>query len=197
MEEQSGREFALANPPAGAQDATLQERRLSPEIPFNPYSRLQHFQRPTPSHVSPNEPRASRCSDEHVAERGRSGLTIPETTTLRVVARQRDRASARRPQKRRGGLLGRRTEVPRRESMYCGHTRPRPWTTNARSNAPATAQSAGALVGLKSKKSGSTGRGPADPLAVVGCLRSIVALGGWGARKPSSRKPILRGKSSK
>src|SRR5271157_4175187 len=84
MEEQSSREFASADPAAGAQDATLQERWLSPEIPFNPCSRLQHFQRPTPSHVSPNEPRASRCGDDHMADRGRSGLTIPETPTLRV-----------------------------------------------------------------------------------------------------------------
>ena len=84
MEEQSGREFASADAAAGAQDATLQERRLSPEIPFNPCSRLQHFQRPTPSHVSPDETRASRCGDEHVADRGRSGLIIPQTPTLRA-----------------------------------------------------------------------------------------------------------------
>src|SRR5208282_3830266 len=45
MEEQSGREFASANPTAGAQDATLQERGLSPEVPLNPRRRLQHFQR--------------------------------------------------------------------------------------------------------------------------------------------------------
>jgi hypothetical protein len=36
MEEQSSREFVSADPAAGAQDATLQECRLSPEIPFNP-----------------------------------------------------------------------------------------------------------------------------------------------------------------
>ncbi len=35
------------------------------------------------------------------------------------------------------------------------------------------------------KKSGSAGRGPADPLAIARCLRSVLALGGWGARKPS------------
>src|ERR1039458_1608143 len=39
MEEQSGREFASANPTAGAQDATLQERRLCAEIPLNPRPR--------------------------------------------------------------------------------------------------------------------------------------------------------------
>src|SRR5271157_4366805 len=45
MEEQSGREFTSADPTAGAQDATLQERGLSPEVPLNPRRRLQHFQR--------------------------------------------------------------------------------------------------------------------------------------------------------
>ena len=36
MEEQSGREFASADSTAGAQDATLQERGLSPEVSLNP-----------------------------------------------------------------------------------------------------------------------------------------------------------------
>src|ERR1700722_7624410 len=58
MEEQSGREFASADPPAGAQDATLQEPGLGAKIPLHPHRRLQHFQRPTPSHVSSNTPRA-------------------------------------------------------------------------------------------------------------------------------------------
>ena len=74
--EQSGREFASADPTAGAQDATLQERGLSPEIPLNPRRRLQHFQRPTPSHVSSNTPRVTRRGDDHVA-RGRRGGTTP------------------------------------------------------------------------------------------------------------------------
>jgi len=67
LEEQSGREFASADPTAGAQDATLQERGLSPEVSLNPRRRLQHFQRPTPSHVSSITPRATRRGDEHVA----------------------------------------------------------------------------------------------------------------------------------
>ena len=68
MEEQSSREFASANAAAGAQDAAVQERGLSPEVSFHPRRRLQHFQRPTPSHFSPNAPRASRCGDDHVAD---------------------------------------------------------------------------------------------------------------------------------
>jgi hypothetical protein len=67
MEEQSGREFASADPTAGAQDAALQERGLSPEVSLNPRRRLQHFQRPTPSHVSSITPRAPRRGDDHVA----------------------------------------------------------------------------------------------------------------------------------
>ena len=39
---------------------------------------------PTPSHLNPNAPRASRCGDDHVANDGRSGLTIPEAPTLRA-----------------------------------------------------------------------------------------------------------------
>ena len=51
---------------------------LSPEISFHRRRRLQYLQRPTPSHLSPNAPRASRCCDDHVADRSRSGLTIPD-----------------------------------------------------------------------------------------------------------------------
>ena len=46
--------------------------------------RLQYLQHPTPSHLSPNAPRASRRGDDHVADGGRSGLTIPEAPTLRA-----------------------------------------------------------------------------------------------------------------
>src|SRR5579863_1542648 len=67
---------------AGAQDAAVQEPGFSPEISFNPRRRLQHLQRPTPSHLRPDAPRASRCRDDHVADRSRSGLTIPEPPTL-------------------------------------------------------------------------------------------------------------------
>ncbi len=56
----------------------------SAETSFNPRRRLQHLQRPTPSHLSPNAPRASRCCDDHVADRSRGGLTIPEVPTLRA-----------------------------------------------------------------------------------------------------------------
>ena len=60
---QSSGEFASADPTAGAQDATLQERGLSPEVPLNARRRLRHFQRPTPSHVSSISPRATRRGD--------------------------------------------------------------------------------------------------------------------------------------
>ena len=45
---------------------------------LKPCCRLQHVQRPTPSHVSPNAPHAPRRGDGHVADRSRSGLTILE-----------------------------------------------------------------------------------------------------------------------
>ena len=57
---------------------------FSPEISFHTRRRLQYLQRPTPSHLGPNAPRASRCGDDHVAGGGRIGLTIAETPTLRA-----------------------------------------------------------------------------------------------------------------
>ena len=56
------------------------------EISLHTRRRLQHLQRPTPSHLGPNAPHASRRGDGHVAHRGRSGLTIPEVPTLRARA---------------------------------------------------------------------------------------------------------------
>src|ERR1700693_919195 len=84
MEEQSSREFASTNAAAGAQDAAVQEPGFGPEIPVNACRRLQHLQRPTSSHLSPNAPRASRCGDGHVADRRRSSLKNPEPPTLRA-----------------------------------------------------------------------------------------------------------------
>jgi len=83
--EQSCREFASAHPTTGAQDATLQEPRLGPEISLHSRSRLQHFQRPTPPHISPNAPKLPRRGDEHVA-RGRCGrLKTHEPQPCRVL----------------------------------------------------------------------------------------------------------------
>ena len=65
----------------------FKSRGFSPEIPVNACRRLQHLQRPTPSHFSPNAPRASRCGDGHMADRSRSGLTIPDAPTLRARPR--------------------------------------------------------------------------------------------------------------
>jgi hypothetical protein len=77
MDEQSSREFASADAAAGAQDAAVQERRLSAELPVNACGGLQHLQRPTPSHRSPNASRAARRGYGHVADGGRSSLIIP------------------------------------------------------------------------------------------------------------------------
>ena len=53
-------------------------------FPVNACRRLQHLQRPTSSHFSPNAPRASRRGDGHMADRRRSSLTILEPPTLRA-----------------------------------------------------------------------------------------------------------------
>src|SRR5208337_47813 len=86
MEEQPGREFASADPTAGAQDATFQERPLCTEIPLNACRRLQHLQRPAPSDFSPNAPHASHCGDEHVARGCRGSLKIRVAPSARALS---------------------------------------------------------------------------------------------------------------
>jgi hypothetical protein len=84
--EQSGRKFASADQTTGAQDATFQERSLGAEIPLNPRRRLQHLQRPTPSHISSNAPCASRRGDDHVARGLCRRLKFRTAIPLRVGA---------------------------------------------------------------------------------------------------------------
>ena len=60
------------------------ESGFGAEISLHARRRLQHLQRPTPSHLGPNAPHASRRGDGHLAHRGRSGLTILEAPTLRA-----------------------------------------------------------------------------------------------------------------
>jgi DNA methylase len=88
--EQSSREFASADPAAGAQDAAVQEPGLSPEIPVNACRRLQHLQRPTSSHFSSNAPRTSGCGDGHMADRRRSSLKIPDRRRFALAPWQCD-----------------------------------------------------------------------------------------------------------
>jgi DDE domain len=57
---------------------------VSPEISLHTRRHLQHLQRPTPPRLSPNAPCASRLRDDHLEDRGRSGLTILEAPTLRA-----------------------------------------------------------------------------------------------------------------
>ena len=71
--------------PAGAQDATFQERSLCAEISFHTRRRLQHFQRPTPPHISSIAPRAPHCGDEHMARGRRRRLKFHAPIPLRVV----------------------------------------------------------------------------------------------------------------
>ena len=72
-------EFASADAAAGAQDAAVQEPGLSPEISFHTRRHLQYLQRPTPSHLSPNTPRASRF-DRCVHIRPASTFTLFDRT---------------------------------------------------------------------------------------------------------------------
>ena len=67
--------------------------RFSPEISFHTRRRLQHLQRPTPPRLRPHAPRASRCRDDHVADRSRSGLTFLWCRHFAPAARQRDKAA--------------------------------------------------------------------------------------------------------
>ncbi len=59
---------------------------MTKEVSFSSHGNVTvPLQRPTPSHLSPNAPRASRCGDDHVADRGRSGLTSREVVKCRVL----------------------------------------------------------------------------------------------------------------
>src|SRR5450755_1116440 len=84
---------------AGAQGAALQELWLSAEIPVEPCSRLQHLQRPTPSHLGSDTPDATRRGDENMARGRRSDVRIPVANGSTTLASpQRDNT--------RAGLLG-------------------------------------------------------------------------------------------
>ena len=83
---QSGREFASADPTAGAQDATFQERRLCAKIPLNPRRRLQHFQRSTPPHFRFNASHLPRRGDEHVARGSHGCLKFQELQARRALS---------------------------------------------------------------------------------------------------------------
>src|ERR1700722_13660737 len=95
MEKQSGGEFPSTDAAAGAQDAALQELWLSAEIPVEPCSRLQHLQRPTPSHLGSDTPDATRRGDENMARGRRSDVRIPVANGSTTLASpQRDNTSS-------------------------------------------------------------------------------------------------------
>src|ERR1700687_2036394 len=77
-------ELASANPTTRAQDAGLQEPRISPTIPLNPCSHLQYLQRPTSPDFSVDAPRLPRRGDGHLACGGR--LRTYDTQPLRHAA---------------------------------------------------------------------------------------------------------------
>ena len=53
-----------------------EESGFSPKISLNPRSRLQHFQRPTPSHLRKNAPSLQGHGDADVARRRRCGMSL-------------------------------------------------------------------------------------------------------------------------
>src|SRR5271166_5077524 len=57
----------------------------APEIPLSPRRRLQHFQRPTSSHVSSITPRATHRGDEYVARGRRGRLKIAVASFARAL----------------------------------------------------------------------------------------------------------------
>ena len=80
-----------ADPTTGAQDAGLQEPRISPTISLHPRIRLQHLQRPTPSDFSVDAPRLPCHGDGRLARRGRlRGLTA--RNLFAFLVQQRDKA---------------------------------------------------------------------------------------------------------
>jgi hypothetical protein len=69
-------EFASTDPTTITQNAGFQESGFSPKISLNPRSRLQHFQRPTPSHLRKNAPSLQGHGDADVARRRRCGVSL-------------------------------------------------------------------------------------------------------------------------
>jgi hypothetical protein len=92
MAQQPSREFASTDPPTRAQDARLQERRVSAKISLSACSRSQHLQRRTPSHFSKNAPSLQSIGDGDMARGSRGRLKICEMRVSRVFFRQRDSA---------------------------------------------------------------------------------------------------------
>jgi hypothetical protein len=92
VEEQSSGELASADLTTRAQDAGLQEPRISPTITFNPCRRLQYLQHPTTSDFSIDAPRLPRSGDGHLARGGR--LKTRGTWPFAFLIQQRDKALA-------------------------------------------------------------------------------------------------------
>ena len=68
-------EFASADPTTRTQDARFRVRG-QPKISLNARSRLQHFQRPAPSHLSKNAPSLQGHGDADVARSRRCGVSL-------------------------------------------------------------------------------------------------------------------------
>ena len=95
MAQQSGGEFASADPTKGEENAGLRERGIRAKISLNACRRVQHLQRSTPSRFGTNAPGFSNRGYGYVAHGRCFNVTILVNEILRPVIRQRDNARAR------------------------------------------------------------------------------------------------------
>jgi hypothetical protein len=93
----------ISRPDVGSARCNASRARAQPEVPLNPRRRIQHFQRPTPSHVSSNAARATRRGNDHVARGRRGGLRTRKRRALAAFARQCDSAALLLFRRRRDG----------------------------------------------------------------------------------------------
>ena len=75
MAQQPGGEFASAKPTKGEENAGFQERGIRAKIALNACRRLQHVQRPTPSHFGKNTLGFSSLGHRQVTRGRRCGVT--------------------------------------------------------------------------------------------------------------------------
>src|ERR1700722_15401930 len=93
MEKQSGGELASTDGAAGAKMQRFKSSGSAQK--FLSCSRLQHLQRPTPSHLGSDTPDATRRGDENMARGRRSDVRIPVANGSTTLASpQRDNTTA-------------------------------------------------------------------------------------------------------
>ncbi len=84
MAQQSGEEFASANPTKGEENARFQERGIRAKISLNACRRLQHVLCSTPSPFGKNTPGFSSLGHRDVAHGRCCGATIVVNEIIRA-----------------------------------------------------------------------------------------------------------------